>query len=747
MNNRELSIPLFVTDVRTSGNKGNLAPGQMIVVDLGKTENGSLAYASNLNQPKHKKSFRIDVGATKRLKSRSSQQGDKTTPNFALEDIRELKITYPVSNEFEVDEWIIGFNGGNDTSTSLDFRSSDEAFVISMDLMDGSIPFSGGSTNKERVTIFQPISDILPWDTCTTTPDSCEVVPCKDIVIELIERMRKHQISGGRELQELIEITPIFSCDQEVGEDEVTFWTISVCDLGDLKSLADIQSKTATPVVRINRNGAVSTYQTMVLAGVTPPNVTITPSSIMADCDECPDDYTLEAGGFVYTYTKIDTSNSPSTITIPGQVSGTNILQGRNGDFVTFTVKTTSVLTSSQIATLISANATMTIDLIGEVATICNKDGYDLEWIEGDTCQSTNRQFRIDLPDTRCGENRLIELQSAYPEYAVTLDPNSSVSTYTVNFSGSSGTGNLTINGVDYLATFNTDLTTTALDFVVLHTNAINALGGTITLNISEITITIPTSLGAITYENLTGDLGATIVNTENNAEGEGCRNQYLITVPTNIVCEECSPVFKDFYSAETPRPFMEYEWVPYGLPTPSTGCSCGIRIRGKRFVINPDSCIEGRINFIEDSVGIKLDAGYTKTMSGFVDLYTAGVDYKAVHKEQTFRKKNRDMLGGNLKHVEMQSEMHFTNSPFPYDNVEKAMLGKESLITDNFDQYAMFSLIISPAKFTQSLAHFNRNEYQSYDFYVPLGKHSSVEGELKRLAAAAGAPIVDAQP
>lgn len=745
MNNRELSIPLFVTDVKTSGTKGDLAPGQMIVVDLGRTQNGSLVYASDLSKPRHKKSFRIDVGASKRVKSRSSHQGDKTTPIFALEDISELKITYPVSNEFMVDEWIIGWNGNPNSNTSFDFVSQDETLFVVMDLQGGSVPYSGGSTNKERVTFMQPISEILPYDSCNDPLEGCDVVPCKEIVLELIKKMRERQISGGRKLEELVEITPIFSCDQEEGTEEVTTWTLSVCDLGDLKSLSAVQSQVNLPVVRVDRRGSTSIYQTMAPVGITPADVKIGASFIMANCETCPDDYTTEAGGYIYTYTKADTGNTPSAITIPNQVAGTNILQGRDGDHVTFTVKTTSVLTATQISTLLNANPTMTIDLVGDVPTICSLEGYDVSWVEGDTCERTTRQYIIDLPDTECGNDRLEELQSAYPEYTVEFAPSSSTTTYTVTLGGTSGTGNVVIDGTNYAVTFETDLTTTAGNFVTAHEEDIEALGGTVSADAAVITITIPSTLGKVTYtaDGVTG----IVANTGSTGTSVNCRNQYLITVFTNIVCEECSPVFKDFYTSEAPRPFMSYEWSPYNTVAPSNDCKCGIRIKGRRFVINPDACIEGRVNFVEDSVGIKVDAGFTKTMAGYTDLYTAGVDYRAVHKEQVSRKKRRDMIGGNLKDLEMQSELHFTNQPFSHNPVRKAMLGKESLITDNFAQYVKYSLVLRPAKFTQSFAHKNITEFQSYDFYVELGKHTAVENELKRLVAASGAPIGEAQP
>lgn len=82
-----------------------------------------------------------------------------------------------------------------------------------------------------------------------------------------------------------------------------------------------------------------------------------------------------------------------------------------------------------------------------------------------------------------------------------------------VTLTGTSGTANITVNGVEYLATFATDLTTTATNFVTTHATALNTAGVIVTSNEAVLTFTAadPSVLFTITDAvNATGDLAGT---------------------------------------------------------------------------------------------------------------------------------------------------------------------------------------------------------------------------------------------
>lgn len=85
-----------------------------------------------------------------------------------------------------------------------------------------------------------------------------------------------------------------------------------------------------------------------------------------------------------------------------------------------------------------------------------------------------------------------------------------------ITLTGSSGTANIVVNSVNYLATFNTDLPTTASDFVTSHATALNTAGITVTASAEILTFTANTGGTAFTISivNVTGNLTGTIMNT-----------------------------------------------------------------------------------------------------------------------------------------------------------------------------------------------------------------------------------------
>ena len=81
-----------------------------------------------------------------------------------------------------------------------------------------------------------------------------------------------------------------------------------------------------------------------------------------------------------------------------------------------------------------------------------------------------------------------------------------------VTLTGTSGTANITVGGVNYLATFTTNLTTSANNFVTSHSAALLALGITVTANSGALTFVAATAtFPTIARTNVSGDLSATI--------------------------------------------------------------------------------------------------------------------------------------------------------------------------------------------------------------------------------------------
>jgi len=90
----------------------------------------------------------------------------------------------------------------------------------------------------------------------------------------------------------------------------------------------------------------------------------------------------------------------------------------------------------------------------------------------------------------------------------------------TVTMTGASGTADIKINQVDYLATFNTSLTITNTDFIASHAATLLALGVVVTASVADLIFTAsPAGQAFLTNSvtNVTGDLAGSIVLTTAN--------------------------------------------------------------------------------------------------------------------------------------------------------------------------------------------------------------------------------------
>ena len=106
----------------------------------------------------------------------------------------------------------------------------------------------------------------------------------------------------------------------------------------------------------------------------------------------------------------------------------------------------------------------------------------------------------------------------------------------TSTITGTSGTANITINGVAYLATFNTSLTQTATDFVATHGPAILARMGKCTLTAGVGTVKVTAGVPGMNVTvsapvNVSGDLGGSVATTT-----AAVRNTTLVSGGSNAI-------------------------------------------------------------------------------------------------------------------------------------------------------------------------------------------------------------------
>lgn len=111
----------------------------------------------------------------------------------------------------------------------------------------------------------------------------------------------------------------------------------------------------------------------------------------------------------------------------------------------------------------------------------------------------------------------------------------------TVTITGTSGTANVAVNGVNYLATFDTDLATTAANFVTAHAAALALRDITLTYPGSGAAVVLTSAIpgqpfAAATITNATGDLAGTRAATTAN------------TAPDALAAGEAEDIFKGLW-------------------------------------------------------------------------------------------------------------------------------------------------------------------------------------------------------
>lgn len=747
------SFFLIGGNVKTSGGSLNLAKGQLAAVDLSKTSpDGTKVISTFVGSPKNKKNFSLRCGIEDKKVTRSTSNKDMSTIPFSINDVLGMRVSAPKQTEQIVDEVIIGYDGINPDS-SFNFQTGDSYFRLSLELSGDILAYrGGGASDMEMININVEIPACDPFDDCEEC-DNCSTVDCKVVIQEAIERLRRKQLTGGATVDQYVDITPIFECDSEVTAELIpyVYWTLSVCDTGNDNAKALVEAEFDAPVIRINRVGSTSTYQILIPdSDGTPDDYVTTINSFIKDCEDCPAGYTASPSGVLYAITLEDDGTDQTGLVdnLPGYVATTVSKNGNDYGVGSYTIVLDDELTDAEITTWLASSviaATATINLVGTITALCEPDdeeGITTSWVEGETCNAVEETYSITLPDDVCGNDRLEELQGAYADNVIEFK-SSGNSTIELTLTGTSGTANINVDGVDYLATFDTTLTETAEDFVDTHAAALLIAGFTVTSALAVLTFTGETALvDAITITNATGDLAGTLAESVIVPLTGGCQTAYQTTVISNLVCEECDPIFKDFYMTTAPAPFEGRSWVKEAntTTTVSGNCKCGIRFKAKTFYIDGEEALRDIVGFTEASTLIRVSAGYPEEIREGIGRIPEG----AYEGQYITRFVPRTHLAGNLRNMENENRFYFQDLNYSNDYLNRVLRGTTSNLEDNLVQYVQYTVTVAHSKNAQSFAKRISDEI-NYNIFVEVGRHADVENLLNDLAGVAGIEGVQA--
>jgi hypothetical protein len=763
--NRAFDRPFFIMNgaVKQTGGSLNLAKGQLALVDSSQTSaNGLAVVTSAAGKPKDKKDFQLRVGVVDKDPTRSYSNKDQSTMPFSLNEIVDLKVDAPQITEHRVDEVIVGYDGVND-NTAFNFQTGDAYFRLSLEMKGGAVAFRGGKGDTEMVNINVEIPECDPFNNCEEC-DECAAVDCRQITLEAIERIKEKQLTGGQKVGDLIDVTPVFGCDTPANLTEVpwNYYCLEICDTGTDEALALVQAQYDTVVIRTNRVGSTSSYQVLLpnTAG-DPADFDQTLASYINGCEDCPPGWTESPEGFLYAFTMEDNGvdESATLVTdlnavVGGIVIGGTVQKSGNDNGVGYyTILLNAELTQAQIDSYIATSAltaTATVELIGDVDSVCtNPTVTSTAWTQCGTCNVITEDYTIVIPDNECGEPILDVIQGNYDSPVTIAQTDGTTLEFTL--AGSSGGGEFDINGQIYQIPFVApDVDATGNAFVAAEANNI-----LVNHNISVVynpatdilTFTAPNySWVAPVYTQTSGDLTATAgAETPLQVDDRvNCQTRYQTSVVSNIVCEECSIIFRDYYITEAPEPFDLYEWEASDANPevhPTGNCRCGIRFKSKVFVIDMEECLRDLTGFVETSTQLRVAAGYPEEIREGIGRLPEGT-YPVKYLE---RWQPRTHLAGNLRDLENEARAYFRGgTAYRKDYLGRLIRGETTNMEDQVRQYVQYTLTVRHTNFTQSFAG-RINETINYDFYVEVGRHNAVETLLNNLAGAAGVAGVQA--
>jgi hypothetical protein len=751
--NNPFDRAIFLQSVKTTGDSTKLAKGQLAVVDK-KTSNGDGSAIVNAfaGYPKDDKRFVIQVGNNGKIVTRSDTDKAMSTPYFSLNEIKRLTANVPSRTKQTVDDVVIGYDG-IDATKAFKLVKGQVPFRLRLDLSGGPLDYRGGGTaSHEQLEFVKEVPGCDPFENCEEC-DECETVDCRTFFTELIEDIRTRTVTGGGTVNDLVEVLPVFGCSEEGDPDttDLTYYTLEVCDTGDSEALNFVQAQYEVPVLRLGRKGSTTTYQ--VLAASAPADYVQTINSVIKGCADCPADWDTVAGGFVYSI-QIEDNGTAYTTQITGAlanakfVSGTLVKTGNEDGKGTYVAVYSSKITQAEIQSFIGSatnnRTTATVAYVGKKQALCsNDDTSEIEWVEGDSCEVTTQKYSIVLPDNECGQSRLAELQASYPA-ALNIAIAQRIDSYSVEgtITASAGSGVISVGDDDFTITYATSATVTAGNFVTAHGAALLALGITVTNIAGLLTFTAATQalVDSITFtaDDVEDDFDVTLADSEADIvdDRQACSTRYEATVVTNMVCEQCDDVFKDFFTSVAPAAYGQAVWTLVAGQdelNKSGECLCGIRFIGRPFLISGDEPTRTSVQFTETSTLIQVSAGYNnleiREGIGFIPRY----DFTGIHRT---RFAPRTHLMGNLRRMEQESRAYFNGLNFEPDYVGRILKADESVVQDNLQQLAQVILEIHHQG-TQGFGFGHHNN--RFVFMVPLGQHTPLVTVMNNLAGAAG--------
>lgn len=714
-------------NVLTSGGAKNLAKGQFTIVDSEKAGANGAVVVTNFAGMPDSTVYAMRLGKSPLPKNRTVYDSKPYSSQlFTIKDLVSVKGNFPQVTEQQFDELLIGYDGLNaNTAITLEEGMS---VPFDLELYGDHISYQSGGEKCYLVKIH------FGKEKGETN---------QDMVRRAVERLKQQTLPGGVPITEMVDITTVDSSNPPLAGTSYTFSDLAVVDEGDSNALAIVQAQYPQYKVVVKMRSGLTTIYSILhpTASSLPAFNKVVSSAYIKNCADCAAGYTELAGGFVYSVTIEDDGIDLTTTVddLPGFVTGTAIRQGVRDGRGLYTIVTDDALTQAEIAAYVATagvKTTATIELLGEVKDVCSDvDTITIAWTNVEVCYAQADSYNLQLKDNDCGESRLTELRAYYPELTIVEGKAAGNGSQTVTLTGTSGTANINVGGVNYLATFATSLTQTATNFVTANAAAIlTATGLVVTANTGVLTFAGNADFLPVSIANATTNLAGTVssITYTTVATVGGCQRVYSTQVITNVVCEECSDEFIGQFTSVPPSDFDFTSWE-LAKGAANTTALMGIRIKGKPFIMYPGEAMRDMVPFYETSTRLSVSAGYvTEENESFEPINRNIFNVKRLSRAQ-----DRDNLGGHLMQWESVSQAYFDGTRRHKELFAKAVFGQESVL--EFDkQYVSAEITVQDCKYSQSVG--SRSDIGiTYIVVAELGREAAMIAYINKLAARAG--------
>lgn len=218
-----------------------------------------------------------------------------------------------------------------------------------------------------------------------------------------------------------------------------------------------------------------------------------------------------------------------------------------------------------------------------------------------------------------------------------------------------------------------------------------------------------------------------------------GCQTVYSTTVLSNLVCEECDPIFQDIFSAEAPHSFEMIDWVEVKEGDWNADALMGIRVRGKKQIMAGSEGFRRDTPTIYTSTRISLSNEAPGEVS---QSYNKGTNGRFAVKLLSIATEPGGQ-GFTLRDMEARTKVYFTQDYPACGNYDSYVSGGESLLKD-FKQYITYTVRVKRSHPSQSFSGDVTVNYD-YIFAVELGRQGDIETLVNHIATGAGLGTVSA--